>query len=101
MSSRQQNFAWDVISEAGIHTVIDLREDGTKSRLSEKCRLHGMTYYHYPVDNKCNSIDRMVELFPELCRHIDAGNFYIACAMGLHRTDIYVHIGYSMQPTKV
>ena len=22
------------------------------------------------------------------CQHIDAGDFYIACAMGLHRTDI-------------
>ena len=30
----------------------------------------------------------MVDLFPELCRRIDRGCFYIACAMGLHRTDI-------------
>lgn len=30
----------------------------------------------------------MVKLLPEFCRHIDEGNFYIACAMGLHRTDI-------------
>ena len=30
----------------------------------------------------------MITLFPELCRRNDAGNFYIACAMGLHRTDI-------------
>lgn len=30
----------------------------------------------------------MVELFPELCRLIDNGRFYNACAMGLHRTDI-------------
>ena len=30
----------------------------------------------------------MVELFPTLCSLIDKGHFYIACAMGLHRTDI-------------
>ena len=30
----------------------------------------------------------IAELFPELCEKIDRGNFYIACAMGLHRTDI-------------
>ena len=30
----------------------------------------------------------MAELFPELCVLIDKGNFYIACAQGLHRTDI-------------
>ena len=30
----------------------------------------------------------MVELFPTLCSLIDKGHFYIACAHGLHRTDI-------------
>ena len=30
----------------------------------------------------------MVELFPFFCEKIDNGDFYIACAMGLHRTDI-------------
>jgi hypothetical protein len=35
-----------------------------------------------------NMIEEMAELFPKLCEKIDKGNFYIACAMGLHRTDI-------------
>jgi hypothetical protein len=30
----------------------------------------------------------MVEHFSEFCSLIDKGKFYIACAMGLHRTDI-------------
>jgi hypothetical protein len=30
----------------------------------------------------------MLEEFPTLCALIDKGRFYIACAMGLHRTDI-------------
>ena len=30
----------------------------------------------------------MVSLFPDFCGRIDRGGFYIACAMGLHRTDI-------------
>lgn len=30
----------------------------------------------------------MVNRFPEFCELIDQGDFYIACAMGLHRTDI-------------
>lgn len=30
----------------------------------------------------------MTELFPQFCEKIDQGDFYIACAMGLHRTDI-------------
>ena len=29
----------------------------------------------------------MVALFHDFCERIDRGGFYIACAMGLHRTD--------------
>ena len=47
-----------------------------------------MRYFYYPVDKRGTLIDEMIKHFPELCRHIDEGNFYIACAMGLHRTDI-------------
>ena len=47
-----------------------------------------MEYFYYPVDNHADMIRSMVDLFPELCRRIDRGYFYIACAMGLHRTDI-------------
>lgn len=90
MSSRHQSFAWPVIREAGVRTIIDLREDGVYSRLSDLCQSYGFEYFYYPVDNRCKNIESMVKLFPELCRHIDNGNFYIACAMGLHRTDIAI-----------
>lgn len=88
MSSRYQSFAWPTILEAGIKTIIDLRRDGVYSRLSELCKTYGFVYFYYPVDNSCENIESMVKLFPELCKNIDNGNFYIACAMGLHRTDI-------------
>lgn len=88
MSSRYQSFAWPTIREAGITTIIDLRADGVYSRLSDLCKSYGFDYFYYPVDNRCENIESMVNLFPELCRHIDNGKFYIACAMGLHRTDI-------------
>lgn len=88
MSSRHQDYAWPIIREAGIRTIIDLREDGVYTRMNDLCKQYGMTYFYYPVDNRCDNIESMVSLLPELCRYIDAGNFYIACAMGLHRTDI-------------
>lgn len=88
MSSRHQNYAWPILKECGIRSIIDLREDGIHTRLEDLCRQYGMEYFHYPVDNKAQYIEDMVRLFPELCRIIDAGGFYIACAMGLHRTDI-------------
>ena len=88
LSSSHQAYAWPTVIEAGIRTIIDLREDGVYSRLSEFCEQSGIRYFYYPVDKRARTIEKMIELFPELCKAIDAGNFYIACAQGLHRTDI-------------
>lgn len=88
MSSRHQNFAWSLIYKAGIRAIIDLREDGIYTRMSSLCEHYGMDYLYYPVDNRVTNIEKMVKLFPEFCHRIDRRNFYIACAMGLHRTDI-------------
>lgn len=88
MSSRHQEFAWPIIKECGIRTIIDLRADGINTRLGALCEKYGMDYFYYPVDKTASCIETIVERFPQLCEKIDAGNFYIACAMGLHRTDI-------------
>jgi len=88
MSSRHQAYAWRALQEAGITTIIDLREKDKTERLSALCSEYGMRYFHYPVDTSAVAIARMVDLFPQFCQLMDAGDFYIACAMGLHRTDI-------------
>lgn len=88
MSSVHQTNAWPKIVEAGIRTVIDLREDGIYTRLKGLCEKYGTEYFYFPIDKKTKHVKQMVELFPEFCKRIDAGHFYIACAMGLHRTDI-------------
>lgn len=90
MSSKQQFYAWPIIKDAGVKTIIDLREDGLYSRLKGLCDKFGMDYFYYPVykHRDDENIETMIKLFPELCRHIDDGSFYIACAQGLHRTDI-------------
>lgn len=88
MSSRGQGYAWPVIKEAGVHTIIDLRNDGANQRMMNLCEEYGMEYFYYPVDSRADMIESMVELFTEFCERIDRGGFYIACAMGLHRTDI-------------
>lgn len=88
MSSRHQAYAWRALWEAGITTIIDLRQKDQTDRLPALCEEYGMRYFHYPVDTTAEAIAQMVELFPQLCQLIDAGDFYIACAMGLHRTDI-------------
>lgn len=88
MSSRHQHYAWRALKEAGIKTIIDLRLTDHTDRLPAMCEQYGMQYFHYPVDTSATAVAQMVELFPDFCRLIDAGDFYIACAMGLHRTDI-------------
>ena len=88
MSSRSQGYAWPIIREAGVHTIIDLRDDGMNLRMKNLCEEYCMEYFYYPTDNRADVIECMVKLFPEFCKRIDRGDFYIACAMGLHRTDI-------------
>ena len=74
--------------ESGIKQVIDLRADYASDFYSELCLRSGISYFKFPVAYGDVWIAKMVELFPEFCRLIDNGRFYIACAMGLHRTDI-------------
>ena len=86
LSSTKQLHAWNTMMVAGINQVIDLRADYTSDFYSELCRKSGISYFHYSVSYE--EVENMARLFPEFCRLIDNGRFYIACAMGLHRTDI-------------
>lgn len=88
ISSHKQAYAWKSIVAAGLRQVIDLRKDYSADRYPELCRQYGVDYFHYPIAPDRETITKMVELFPEFCQRIDQGSFYIACAMGLHRTDI-------------
>lgn len=88
MSSHYPAHAWKMLQEAGVKLIIDLRDKDTTARLKGLCELHGMNYYHYPIHTNAEVIAQMAEHFEQFCRLIDAGDFYISCAMGLHRTDI-------------
>ena len=88
ISSHKQAYAWKAVVAAGLRQVIDLRKDYSADRYPELCRHYGVDYFHYPIDNDRETIANMVEQFPVFCEKIDQGDFYIACAMGLHRTDI-------------
>lgn len=65
MSSRSQVYAWPVIKEAGVHTIIDLRNDGINLRMQNLCKEYGIEYFYYPVDNRADVVESMVALFPE------------------------------------
>ena len=88
LSSHNQAHAWQTMAAAGLRQVIDLRQDYKGDRYRETCEAHGVNYYHYPVNKGRSYIAQMVQNFDEFCRLIDAGDFFISCAQGLHRTDI-------------
>lgn len=88
LSSHSNLYAWPIIKEAGVKTIIDLRNDCMSQRMIGLCEENGMEYFYYPVDNRIDMIENMVEMFSEFCKRIDRGDFYVACALGLHRTDI-------------
>lgn len=88
MSSRHQSYAWPALVEAGVKSVIDLRDVDVSGKLPYLCEKYGMEYFYYPVNNHAKQVESMVALLPRFCEMIDKGGFYIACAMGLHRTDI-------------
>ena len=88
MSSSHQSYAWPTLVEAGVKRVIDLRDVDSSNKLPFLCDKYGMEYFHYPVNNHAKQVESMVALMPQFCEMIDKGDFYIACAMGLHRTDI-------------
>lgn len=88
LSSTRQLHAWNTMIESGINQIIDLRADYSSDFYSELCERSGINYFKYPVAYEDVWVAKMVELFPEFCKLIDNGRFYIACAMGLHRTDI-------------
>ena len=88
LSSAKQHYAWRPLVDAGIRQIIDLRADYTSIAYKSRCEEFGINYFHYPVVRGGKFESQMVELFPTLCDLIDKGHFYIACAHGLHRTDI-------------
>jgi len=88
LSSTRQLHAWNAMIESGISQIIDLRADYSSDFYSELCQRSGISYFKYPVAYEDVWVAKMVELFPEFCKLIDNGRFYIACALGLHRTDI-------------
>ena len=67
MSSRHQAYAWPAIKEAGVKTIIDLREMDKSDKLPYLCQYHGLEFFHYPLDNKARTITQMVKLFPKFC----------------------------------
>ena len=92
LSSRHNLRFWPRIKEFGVKTIIELRCDDHSLRLSRLCEQYGLRYFEFPIDSRSVPNETIAEKLSEFYKIIDEGDFYIACAMGLHRTDIALSV---------
>ncbi len=82
------------LKNLGIKHIIDLKTSDFSKNFQYKVEENSMTYLHFPMDAKNTSDRQIIEILPELFNIINNGDFYIACAQGLHRTDIALSVNY-------
>ena len=99
LSAASNNWLLPKIKEAGISTIIDLRTADHTDRFKDKVTSIGLEYKHIAIDSKNTDPREIIDSLPSFFEWLDKGNFYIACAMGLHRTDIALSIYYVFHPS--
>ena len=92
LSSRHYIRHWQTIVDSGVRTIIELREIDHSDRLYKMCEKFGINYFVFPMDSHCVPNEVIASKLQEFFELIDDGDFYIACAMGLHRTDMALSI---------
>lgn len=86
------------MKKCGINSVIDLRDKYKSQVFPDLCNKNGLKYYSIPVDASSVSDEVIIKNLPLLFQIIDEGHFYMACAQGLHRTDIALSLNYVFNP---
>ena len=99
MSGRGSNWLLDKVYEAGVKTIIDLRTADQTDRYYHNVMEAGMKYHSIPIDSKATDVHQIIASLPCLFELMDRGNFFMACAMGRHRTDIAIALYYVFHPT--
>ena len=92
LSSRHNMRYWQTVVDSRIRTIIELRDEDHSDRLCRMCEIHGIRYFAFPMDSHSVPNEVISSRLQEFFELIDNGDFYIACAMGLHRTDMALSI---------
>jgi|GEM_PF-1579430 len=98
LSSRRNLGRIPLIKKMGIEDVIDLRETHVSEKYPQLCEENGLNYYNIPMDSERVPTDEIIKNLPLLFELINKNRFYIACAQGLHRTDIALALNYIFNP---
>lgn len=88
LSSRHNLRHWQTVVDSGIRTIIELRDEDHSDRLCRMCEIYSIRYFAFPMDSHSVPNEVIASRLQEFFELIDNGDFYIACAMGLHRTDM-------------
>lgn len=98
LSSRTNRWALRKVRQYGIENIIDLREKYTSLSYKDLCQKEGLRYYHFPIDS-CTTPDKtIIQNFALMFKVLNEGRCYIACAQGLHRTDLALALNYIFNP---
>ena len=74
--------------------MLDLRTADHSDRFGEFCRQNGLEYFHFPIDKAQTDCRTIIDNLPKMIDLMNNSRFYIACAQGLHRTDIALALTY-------
>ena len=92
LSSRHNMRHWQTVVDSGVRTIIELRDEDHSDRLCRICETYGIRYFAFPLDSHSVPNEVIASRLQEFFKQVDKGDFYIACAMGLHRTDMALSI---------
>lgn len=106
------------LKECGINTVIDLRpEGGDTSKYAQACKKNGLDYFNLKIrdnmpifnapfsgkmsaEERKAAIETFVKQMSVFFKLMDNGKNYMACLLGLHRTDLAVTMNYLLNPNE-
>ena len=104
------------LKECGINTIIDLRPEGSDdSKYAQNCKKNGLDYFNLKIrdnipifnapfsgkmtaEERRASIEKFVNQLGDFFKLLDNGKNYMACLLGLHRTDLAVTMNYLLNP---
>lgn len=99
LSGRGSLYLLGKVRDAGVRTIIDLRTADHTDRYDRNVTKAGLEYHNIPVDSRNTDVHQIITSLPRLFELMDRGNFYMACAMGRHRTDIAIALYYVFHPS--
>ena len=106
------------LKECGINTIVDLRSEGdVGSKYAEACFENGLNYVNFKLkinmpifnlplssklstDERKSEIEAFIKRMPEFFKIMNEGKYYMACLLGLHRTDLAVVLNYLINPVE-